>query len=164
MPTMFPIQTQMYARLHFVYVRTRTIWEDWQKFFGGDESVTPPWMDAVANASSTHFSVVDDLQTSSLADYLGVPTTITGTYGVSVKAIPDKPLSQQAQSNAITGTSGWSFPYKAITYDTAQEIYDGKYNSIDFSNLFKEATFGTYGQVVPSCFAYSYSLKHLCRS
>ena len=81
MPTIFPIQTQMYARLHFVYVRTRTIWEDWQEFFGGNETVTPPWMDAVANSSSSYFSVADDLQTSSLADYLGVPTTITGSYG-----------------------------------------------------------------------------------
>lgn len=83
MPTVFPIQTQMYARLHFVYVRTRTIWEDWQKFFGGDESVTPPWMDPVANSSSSYFSVADDLQTSTLADYLGVPTVITGEYGAT---------------------------------------------------------------------------------
>ena len=27
------------------------------------------------------FSVLDDLQTGSLADYLGIPTTITGSYG-----------------------------------------------------------------------------------
>ena len=82
MPTVFPIQTQMYARLHFVYVRTRTIWEDWQKFFGGDESVTPPWIDFSSNPSSTtRMTVAEDLQTSSLADYLGVPTVITGTYG-----------------------------------------------------------------------------------
>lgn len=83
MPTMFPIQTQMYARLHFVYVRTRTIWKDWQQFFGGDETVTPPWMDPVADSSHSHFSVADDLQTSTLADYLGIPTTISGTYGAT---------------------------------------------------------------------------------
>ena len=35
MPTVFPIQTQMYARLHFVYVRTRTIWED-EHIFGSE--------------------------------------------------------------------------------------------------------------------------------
>ena len=38
LPTVFPIQTQLYVRLHFVYVRTRTLWEDWMAFFGGDES------------------------------------------------------------------------------------------------------------------------------
>lgn len=85
LPTVFPIQTQLYVRLHFVYVRTRTLWEDWMSFFGGDETVTPPWMDASAfNQSAeqkSHFNVPEDLQTGTLADYLGIPTTITGTYG-----------------------------------------------------------------------------------
>ena len=48
LPTVFPIQTQLYVRLHFVYVRTRTLWEDWMAFFGGDETVTPPWIDPTA--------------------------------------------------------------------------------------------------------------------
>ena len=84
LPTVFPIQTQLYVRLHFVYVRTRTLWEDWMSFFGGDETVTPPWLDPTAeNTTQGHkqFHVGDDLQTGTLADYLGVPTTITGTYG-----------------------------------------------------------------------------------
>lgn len=85
LPTVFPIQTQLYVRLHFVYVRTRTIWEDWMSFFGGDETVTPPWMDILADgntpARKAQFNIPDDLQTGTLADYLGVPTTITGSYG-----------------------------------------------------------------------------------
>jgi hypothetical protein len=84
LPTVFPIQTQLYVRLHFVYVRTRTLWEDWMSFFGGDETVTPPWIDPTAeNTTQGHkqFNIDDDLQTGSLADYLGVPTTITGSYG-----------------------------------------------------------------------------------
>lgn len=85
LPTVFPIQTQLYVRLHFVYVRTRTLWEDWMEFFGGDESVTPPWMDVLADGDTPErkgqFNIPDDLQTGSLADYLGVPTTITGSYG-----------------------------------------------------------------------------------
>lgn len=85
LPTVFPIQTQLYVRLHFVYVRTRTLWEDWMSFFGGDETVTPPWMDILADGSTparkAQFNIPDDLQTGTLADYLGVPTTITGTYG-----------------------------------------------------------------------------------
>lgn len=84
LPTVFPIQTQLYVRLHFVYVRTRTLWEDWMAFFGGDESVTPPWIDPTAeNTLQGHkqFNIDDDLQTGTLADYLGVPTTITGSYG-----------------------------------------------------------------------------------
>lgn len=85
LPTVFPIQTQLYVRLHFVYVRTRTLWEDWMSYFGGDETVTPPWMDVLADGNTperkNQFNIPDDLQTGSLADYLGVPTTITGSYG-----------------------------------------------------------------------------------
>lgn len=85
LPTVFPIQTQLYVRLHFVYVRTRTLWEDWMAFFGGDETVVPPWMDVLADGKTPErkkqFNIPDDLQTGSLADYLGVPTTITGIFG-----------------------------------------------------------------------------------
>lgn len=84
LPTVFPIQTQLYVRLHFVYVRTRTLWEDWMEFFGGNETVTPPWMDPTAEDTPQghkQFNIGDDLQTGTLADYLGIPTTITGTYG-----------------------------------------------------------------------------------
>lgn len=84
LPTVFPIQTQLYVRLHFVYVRTRTLWEDWMEFFGGNETVTPPWIDPTAEDTPQghkQFNISDDLQTGTLADYLGVPTTITGTYG-----------------------------------------------------------------------------------
>lgn len=82
LPTVFPIQTQLYARLHFVYVRTRTLWKDWMSFFGGDESVTPPYMQISGDtAPGTPYFNMADMQTGMLADYLGVPTTITGTYG-----------------------------------------------------------------------------------
>lgn len=89
LPTVFPIQTQLYVRLHFVYVRTRTLWEDWMSFFGGDETVAPPWMDVLADGNTPErkkqFNVLDDLQTGSLADYLGIPTTITGSFGQEIE-------------------------------------------------------------------------------
>ena len=93
LPTVFPIQTQLYVRLHFVYVRTRTLWEDWMAFFGGDETVTPPWMDVLADGNTPErkdqFNIPDDLQTGSLADYLGVPTTLVGNYGVEKSVAVD---------------------------------------------------------------------------
>ena len=104
LPTVFPIQTQLYVRLHFVYVRTRTLWEDWMAFFGGDESVTPPFMDPFSHNNTTDakrlFNVSDDLQTGTLADYLGVPTTITGTY------------SREYESNKVSYSNikGVAFP------------------------------------------------------
>lgn len=91
LPTVFPIQTQLYVRLHFVYVRTRTLWEDWMSFFGGDETVTPPWIDPTAEDTvqgHKQFNIDDDLQTGTLADYLGIPTTITGTFGTEERFEP----------------------------------------------------------------------------
>ena len=121
LPTVFPIQTQLYVRLHFVYVRTRTLWEDWMAFFGGDETVTPPWIDPTAEDTPQghkQFNINDDLQTGALADYLGIPTTITGTYGSEVKGLRRTPLysankvsplgnlifSHLGNVNAATGT------------------------------------------------------------
>jgi hypothetical protein len=101
LPTVFPIQTQLYVRLHFVYVRTRTLWEDWMSFFGGDETVTPPWIDPTAETTlqgHKQFNVIDDLQTGTLADYLGIPTVITGTFGKTADA-KYEPLDLSAPIN-----------------------------------------------------------------
>ena len=142
LPTVFPIQTQLYVRLHFVYVRTRTLWEDWMAFFGGDETVTPPWMDILADgntpARKAQFNIPDDLQTGTLADYLGVPTMITGTFGKTLNAEylplnlgspinlsnlsrgllirPTPPTDVQALQRMIGGT-----PYS--TYFSAAAVY-----------------------------------------
>ena len=141
LPTVFPIQTQLYVRLHFVYVRTRTLWEDWMSFFGGDETVTPPWIDPTAEDTQQghgRFNIADDLQTGTLADYLGVPTTITGTYGktldatyvpldlaspISLKGLsrgllirPNPPANVEALQKAIGGTA-------YTTYFSAAAVY-----------------------------------------
>lgn len=156
LPTMFPIQTQLYVRLHFVYVRTRTLWEDWMAFFGGDESVTPPWMDPFGTNNTSDqkalFNVPDDLQTGSLADYLGVPTTITGSYGTSIFQIPDTPLVQQKTVNALTKEKGYSLPYRTITYSTWDELGD-KYRSLGFSDLFQKSPDSSVGQPTPELYA-----------
>lgn len=151
LPTVFPIQTQLYVRLHFVYVRTRTLWEDWMSFFGGDETVTPPWIDPTAEDTlqgHKQFNVLDDLQTGTLADYLGVPTTITGAYGLSVFQLPTLPLVQQKVVNALTKEKGYSFPYHSITYSTWDEL-GTKYQSISFSDLFQTSSNTLVGQPVP---------------
>lgn len=159
LPTVFPIQTQLYVRLHFVYVRTRTLWEDWMSFFGGDETVTPPWMDPTAEDTlqgHAQFNIADDLQTGTLADYLGVPTTITGTYGTSVFKKPDKPLVQQKVTNALTGNKGYNLPLHTITYSTWEELGD-KYKTINFSDLFQSSSEGLVGQPTPELHATIFS-------
>ena len=149
LPTVFPIQTQLYVRLHFVYVRTRTLWEDWMSFFGGDETVTPPWMDASAYNSSAeqkaHFNIPDDLQTGSLADYLGVPTTIVGTYG----ATDDSEIQLSSASGSVPvgnlllgfwrGSSSDSIP--ADSLELAGILKDKKFRS----DIFRGAAVGDPG-------------------
>ena len=120
LPTVFPIQTQLYVRLHFVYVRTRTLWEDWMSFFGGDETVAPPWMDPTAEdtaAGHEMFNVLDDLQTGSLADYLGVPTTITGTFGKEERLEPTFCTDAPFTGNIMSVVS-------STTLDTQQKAFD----------------------------------------
>lgn len=125
LPTVFPIQTQLYVRLHFVYVRTRTLWEDWMSFFGGDESVTPPWLDPTAEDTlqgHKQFNIIDDLQTGSLADYLGVPTTISGTFGIEERIEPtfctEAPFSGNIMS--IAAYDGITSKASAVSYLTKQ--------------------------------------------
>jgi hypothetical protein len=136
LPTVFPIQTQLYVRLHFVYVRTRTLWEDWMSFFGGDETVTPPWMDILADgntpARKSQFNIPDDLQTGSLADYLGVPTTITGSYGheyesnkVSYDRLKGITFSDKISSNPVIANP--VFPATQVSGSpdaTLKDLYD----------------------------------------
>ena len=164
LPTVFPIQTQLYARLHFVYVRTRTLWEDWMAFFGGDETVTPPWMDVLADGSTPErkgqFNIPDDLQTGSLADYLGVPTTITGSYGASVFQLPSKPIIQQQVVNALTKEKGYNFPYRTITYSSWTELGD-KYKTLNFSDLFEECPVGLDGQPVNELYAIVFKYQNV---
>lgn len=120
LPTVFPIQTQLYVRLHFVYVRTRTLWEDWMSFFGGDETVTPPWMDPTAEDTPqghTQFNIIDDLQTGTLADYLGIPTTITGTFGKEERFEPTFCTESPFTGNIMSVVSSTVLNSKQAAFD-----------------------------------------------
>lgn len=140
LPTVFPIQTQLYVRLHFVYVRTRTLWEDWMSFFGGDETVTPPWLDPTAeNTLQGHaqFNVLDDLQTGTLADYLGIPTTITGSYGreyESNKVAYDR-LKGVIFSDSISSNPSIAYP----VFPASQVVGSPDSSIVTFYNRQKDA-------------------------
>ena len=163
LPTMFPIQTQLYVRLHFVYVRTRTLWEDWVSFFGGDETVTPPWIAPTAeNTPQGHsqFNIDDDLQTGTLADYLGVPTTITGTYGGSVIASRAVDLFNfKDKVPALNATLVGSPVVNNLSFNTLSSILS---SSSTFSETFLTnfANTGSYGYSVPRCMCIPFTVKY----
>lgn len=127
LPTVFPIQTQLYVRLHFVYVRTRTLWEDWMSFFGGDETVTPPWMDILSDNHSpvrkAQFNIPDDLQTGTLADYLGVPTTISGIFGKEERFEPTFCAEPKISGNVMSmiPLTNLDSRESAVTYITSRK-------------------------------------------
>lgn len=77
MPMYFPVQTRMRAHLHFFRVRQRNLWKDYVNWYQGNrDDLQPPYINF-----STADKVSKLLTTSSLGDYLGLPTTFSGTYG-----------------------------------------------------------------------------------
>lgn len=77
MPTAFPVQTRMRARMHFFYVRNRNLWKDFADFYGKTkEGLVPPYL--LFSEGSSFNSMA---KTGSLGDYLGLPTTFAGSFG-----------------------------------------------------------------------------------
>ena len=164
LPTVFPIQTQLYVRLHFVYVRTRTIWEDWMTFFGGDETVTPPWMDILADGNTperkNQFNIPDDLQTGTLADYLGVPTTITGSYGGSTIASRSADLFNFKDNvPALKAPLVGSPVTGGVAFTTLDSILQ---STAKFSDVFSSnfANNSSYGYTAPRCMCIPFDVRY----
>ena len=123
LPTVFPIQTQLYVRLHFVYVRTRTLWKDWMSFFGGDETVVPPYIQVSGDAvTGTSYFNMSDLQTGTLADYLGIPTTITGAFGKEERFEPTFCSEPKISGNvmSIVSVTNLTTRQEALSYFTGK--------------------------------------------
>lgn len=77
MPTAFPVQTRMRARMHFFYVRNRNLWKDFPDFYGKTkQGLVPPYVMFQPGNSFNSMA-----RTGSLGDYLGLPTTFTGSFG-----------------------------------------------------------------------------------
>lgn len=81
MPMVFPIQTRMKARISFYRYPLRALWKDYKDFIGNfREGLEEPYID---------FNSTEKLKkmgsTGSLGDYLGLPTTVVGSYGSSVQ-------------------------------------------------------------------------------
>lgn len=77
MPTAFPVQTRMRARMHFFYVRNRNLWKDFADFYGKTKAgLVSPYL---LFSQGTSFNSM--AKTGSLGDYLGLPTTFAGSYG-----------------------------------------------------------------------------------
>ena len=86
MPMLFPVQTPVRAYMHFFKVRKRTLWKDFMDYFGK----TPKGKTAVKPYIDVDDPLVfeNSLKTGSLGDYLGLPTTVVGTFANTVNLQP----------------------------------------------------------------------------
>ncbi len=77
MPMVFPVQTRMKARIAFFKYPLRALWSGYRDFVGNfRQDLEEPYINM--NTSSKLKKMAS---TGSLGDYLGLPTTIFGSYG-----------------------------------------------------------------------------------
>lgn len=67
MPMVYPVQSKIFANLHFFYVRNRTLWKNWKDFqFRTKDNLEKPY---ISQSDGRFFA------TGSLSDYLNIPNT-----------------------------------------------------------------------------------------
>lgn len=120
MPTAFPVQTRMQANLHFFYVRNRNLWKDWPDFIGRTkQGLTLPYLANPLNQAKTR----------ALGDYMGLPTTLVGNYGVDVALT----WSDLIQKYDHTWSSASSAPGNGIYVNNW--VFDARLQSNSFGHL-----------------------------
>lgn len=79
MPMVFPVQTPMRARIAFFKYPLRALWKGYRDFVGNfRQGLEEPYIDF-----NSAFALKAMASTGSLGDYLGLPTTVFGSYGTS---------------------------------------------------------------------------------
>lgn len=99
MPMVFPVQTPMRARIAFFKYPLRALWKGYRDFVGNfRQGLEEPYID---------FSNTPALKamasTGSLGDYLGLPTTVFGSYGTS-ETVSFTNVSSKIPGNKFNGS------------------------------------------------------------
>lgn len=110
MPMVFPIQTRMKARVMWFRYPLRALWKDYKDFVGNfREGLEEPYIDF-----NTEERLRKMASTGSLGDYLGLPTTLVGSYG-SVLDLEFLPSMMVITGNKFNGSSDFvNYPYIPI--------------------------------------------------
>lgn len=107
MPMVFPIQTRMKARVAFFKYPLRAIWSGYRDFVGNfRQDLEEPYINLNTPSKLKKMS-----STGSLGDYLGLPTTIFGSYGQD----SDAPLASSVLQCA-GNKAGGDPTYKMFEY------------------------------------------------
>lgn len=115
LPMVFPVQTRMRAYVHYFYVRRRNLWDRYPDFAANNGDYEVPYLDFNANFE-------EYTQTGRLGDYMGLPTTVVGTYA---DGIVTTPTMQSSNINDITTSGTKPSPYltKDILFEQVGRFY-----------------------------------------
>jgi hypothetical protein len=101
MPMVFPIQTRMRATISYFRYPLRALWRDFKDFEGNfREGLEEPYHDFLNDSLLKRM-----VGTGKLLDYLGVPTTIVGTYGNDYRFESTGTLNALAMKGNVLGGS-----------------------------------------------------------
>lgn len=94
MPLAFPVQSPLQAHLSYFWVPNRILWENWKDFVSDTQEHEHPYI-------SIPYTRASEIGTSTLADYLGVPTTYADESGSDFLSVA---LRSRIVSTASTST------------------------------------------------------------
>lgn len=119
MPMVFPIQTRMKARISWYRYPVRALWKDYKDFVGNfREGLEEPYI---------NFNTAKKLEkmasTGSLGDYLGLPTTLNGAYGLhSDYSLIETSVSVSSEYTYLSDL------YGALSHYRYAEVIDDSFN------------------------------------
>lgn len=109
MPVAFPVQTRMRAYLHFFYVRNRNLWKDFPDFMAKTkDTLVRPYIDFKGDKAKFD----EFFKIGGIADMMGVPNTISGSYGSKYSATVN--VGSPMQPNITSPTLLSSLPDDAF--------------------------------------------------
>lgn len=125
MPMVFPIQTRMKARIAFFKYPLRALWSGYRDFVGNfRQDLEEPYINL--NTSSKLKKMAS---TGSLGDYLGLPTTIFGSYGQGAVALLQAGVLQCPGNKAGGDPNYTMFEYLPIRNGDQFYSFTSKYGA-----------------------------------
>ena len=105
MPMVFPIQTRLRARMMFFKYPLRALWDGYRDFVGNfREDLEEPYLDMF---TEDHIKAM--AKTGSLGDYLGLPTTLVGDFGVGTDMGSPTFTIASVKGNQFGGSSSFTY-------------------------------------------------------
>lgn len=113
MPMVFPVQTRMKARVSFFRMPLRSLWKDYKDYVGNFRTgLVEPYLDL-----ATSFEKF--MGTGKLADYLDIPTVLSGDYSESFRVDFEQP-------NVLEPYQG-DGSFRPCQFLTSDDVPDGNY-------------------------------------